>query len=85
MTHHSPLKILFIISSFGIISSCIPGFLAKPTATPLPPTLTPPQSRGRSAICLGQEPDSLYPYGTVSPVSKRVMDVIFYGTCVSPG
>ena len=58
---------------------CIPGFLSRPTATPLPPTLTPTPLPRTLTICLGQEPDSLYPYGTVSPASQVILNAIFNG------
>lgn len=62
-----------------LISSCMPGFLAKPTATPLPPTTTPTPIPRTLTICLGQEPDSLYLYGSISPASQRVLDVLYFG------
>ncbi len=73
-------KTLFsILPVLILISSCMPGFLAKPTATPLPPTATPTPVPRTLTICLGQEPDSLYLYGTISPAAQRVMDVLYFG------
>ena len=73
-------KSLFLILPVLIfISSCMPGFLAKPTATPLPPTATPTPVPRTLTICLGQEPDSLYLYGSISPASQRIFDVLYFG------
>lgn len=71
-----PFSLLFMAALFA---SCVPRFLAKPTSTPLPPTVTPTPTPRTLTICMGQEPDSLYPYGTLSIVSRRVMGVIFFG------
>ena len=78
LTKHKK-KFFSILPILILISSCMPGFLAKPTATPLPPTATPTPVPRTLTICLGQEPDSLYLYGTISPASQRVMDVLYFG------
>jgi peptide/nickel transport system substrate-binding protein len=83
MTHHFSFKIFLIVLLTALFTSCIPGLMAKPTATPLPPTLTPTPVPRTFTVCLGQEPDSLYPYGSVSPVLKRILDVIYFGSLVS--
>lgn len=74
--------LLSLLPVLIFISSCMPGFLAKPTATPLPPTATPTPVPRTLSICLGQEPDSLYRYGTISPASQRVMDVLYFGSLI---
>ena len=80
MSHHKSLILIFIFLIISLLIGCIPGFLIKPTATPLPPTLTPTPMPRTLTICLGQEPDSLYPYGTVSPVSQIILNAIFNGS-----
>ena len=80
MSHHKSLLLIFIFLIFSLLIGCIPGFLIKPTATPLPPTLTPTPMPRTLTICLGQEPDSLYPYGTASPVSQIILNAIFNGS-----
>jgi peptide/nickel transport system substrate-binding protein len=69
------LLLLFII----LIVGCVPGFIFGPTATPIPPTLTPTPLPRTLTICLGQEPDSLYIYGTVSPASQIILRALFNG------
>ncbi len=70
------ISILFIIAFF---SACIPGLTVRPTATPIPPTVTPTPLPRTLKICLGREPDSLYPFGTSSQVSWDVLDAVFDG------
>ncbi len=76
--HHYKKTVLFLLFLFVFsIVGCIPGFLIKPTATPFPPTPTPmPRTL---TVCLGQEPDSLYLYGTVSPASQMILKALFSG------
>jgi len=80
MSHHKSLIFIFIFLIISLLIGCIPGFLIRPTATPLPPTLTPTPLPRTLTICLGQEPDSLYPYGTVSPASKIILATLFNGS-----
>lgn len=77
---HIKLNKLFfsLLTILMVISGCMPGFLVKPTATPLPPTVTPTPLPRTLTICLGQEPDSLYLYGSISPASQRVREVIYF-------
>ena len=77
-------KTLFpLLLVFMLVSSCMPGFMAKPTTTPLPPTVTSTPIPRTLTICLGQEPDSLYLYGSISPASRRVMDVLYFSGLTS--
>jgi peptide/nickel transport system substrate-binding protein len=85
MSNKKPLLLIFLFLITSLLVGCIPGFLLGPTATPLPPTLTPTPLPRTLNICLGQEPDSLYPYGTVSAVSHLVMDSLFYGSLDKEG
>jgi peptide/nickel transport system substrate-binding protein len=76
--HHQKLPVFFLLFLFVFsIVGCIPGFLIKPTATPIPPTPTP--TPRTLTICLGQEPDSLYIYGTVSPISQIILKALYNG------
>jgi peptide/nickel transport system substrate-binding protein len=78
--HQYKIPVLFLLFLFVlIIVGCIPGFLTRPTATPLPPTLTPTPVPRTLTICLGEEPDALYIYGTVSPASQIVLKTLFNG------
>lgn len=74
------IKIITFVWLLTFFTACLPGFLAQPTTTALPPTVTPTPVPRTFTICLGQEPDSLYLYGTVSPASQRVLDVIYFGS-----
>jgi peptide/nickel transport system substrate-binding protein len=77
MTHKNIIKIPAAMLLVLLITSCIPGLLAKPTATSLPPTVTPTPAPRILTICLGHEPDSLYPYGAVDPLSQKILKVLF--------
>ncbi len=49
------------------------------TAAPTPlPTATPVPER-TLVICLGQEPDSLYPYGSRTEVAQSVLQAVYDG------
>lgn len=71
-----PLSLIFILS---FLAGCIPGGLFGPTLTPLPPTATPTPVPRTLTVCLGQEPDSLYLYGTLSKASQQVLQAIYDG------
>jgi peptide/nickel transport system substrate-binding protein len=49
-----------------------------PTATPVPPTPTPVPPK-ELTICLGKEPESLYPYLANSMAAQEVLQLIFNG------
>jgi peptide/nickel transport system substrate-binding protein len=79
MSNIKSLRLIFIFLLFTLLIGCIPGFLIRQTATPLPPTLIPTPIPRTLRICLGQEPDSLYTYGTGSPVSQIILKAIYNG------
>ena len=70
-----PALALFFILVF---SACQALGLGEPTPTPLPPTPTalPPSEL---TICLGYEPDSLYPYALSSQAARDVLQAIYDG------
>jgi len=70
------LSVLLVLIAF---IGCAPGGLFGPTLTPLPPTATPTPLPRTLTICLGQEPDSLYLYGTLSAASRLVLQAIYDG------
>ncbi|HUV16110.1 MAG TPA: ABC transporter substrate-binding protein, partial [Pelolinea sp.] len=49
-----------------------------PTPTPFPPTPTPLPPKELN-ICLGYEPESLYPYAAASQAARNVMQAIYDG------
>ncbi len=50
----------------------------QPTITP-PPVITPPPSPRTLTICLGQEPNTLYPYGNLNAAAQSVLAAIDNG------
>ena len=77
----SPTILLILL----FLAGCMPGGLFGPTLTPLPPTATPTPVPRTLTICLGQEPDSLYLYGTISTASQQVLQAIYDGPFDSQG
>ena len=71
--------LLFFVLLISLLVSCIPGFLFNPTSTPMPPTATPTPLPRTLTICLGQEPDNLYAFGTSSPAAWSVLAAIYDG------
>lgn len=49
------------------------------TETPTLPTATPQPAETSLTICLGQEPDSLYPFGELNPAARNVLAAIYDG------
>ena len=67
--------IIFISLAFAI-SACQVLNPVPPTATPIPPTPTPLPPK-ELTVCLGSEPESLFPYLANSADAKLVMQAIF--------
>ena len=67
-----------IISIFLFLSSCQVFNKFEPTPTPLPPTPT-PLPPTELTICLGSEPESLYPYAITSQAANDVLQAIYDG------
>ena len=75
------MKKYIITLSFAIIlllSACQNLGLLEPTATPIPPTPT-PLPPTELTICLGTEPDSLYPYALSSETAAEILQLIYSG------
>lgn len=71
-------KSALIIALAFALSACQVLKPLPPTATPVPPTPTPLPPR-ELTVCLGSEPESLYPYRANSADAKLVMQAIFDG------
>ncbi len=57
-----------------------PSATPEPTASPTPePTASPTPEPRRLNVCLSEEPDSLYIYGTDSPAARHVWEAIYDG------
>jgi peptide/nickel transport system substrate-binding protein len=77
-----------LISSFMalfLLASCapqreteIPTLPDAPTETPAP-LLTPTPAARALNICLGEEPTTLYPYGSLNAASRSVLSAIYDG------
>ena len=61
-----------------LLSACQNLGLFQPTATPIPPTPT-PLPPTELTICLGTEPDSLYPYALSSETARDITQLIYSG------
>ncbi len=69
---------------FLILSACAPQATESPlvseTPTATPPPLPTPTPASRSlTVCLGDEPTSLYPYGSLSSSARSVLSAIYDG------
>ena len=69
--------IIIIVLAFAV-SACQVLSPVPPTATPIPPTPTPIPPK-ELTVCLGSEPESLFPYKANSADAKLVMQAIFDG------
>jgi len=69
---------LWSILCIFLLTGCQSLGLLEPTATPNPPTATtvPPTEL---TICLGVEPESLYPYSATSQAAQDVLQAIYDG------
>lgn len=82
------MRVLVGVVSFALIlTSCTPQVTEIPivaeTATPPPPSLTgtvttTPAVRSLT-VCLGEEPNTLYPYGNLNSAARSVLSAIYDG------
>jgi peptide/nickel transport system substrate-binding protein len=75
------LKALTSLSLLAILVLCTACAepTIPPTPTPLPPTPSPTPEPKVLTICLAEEPDSLYVYGTDRPAAQHVWQAIYDG------
>jgi peptide/nickel transport system substrate-binding protein len=79
---HSSFFLLIIVL---LLSACAPQGTGTPiippppTETSLPPLPTPTPAPRSLTICLGEEPNTLYPYGSPNSAARSVMSAIFDG------
>ena len=81
--NRSTILILLIIISL-VLPACAPQETEVPvlpqTPTETPPPLPTPTPASRSLkICLGDEPDTLYPYGGLNSAARSVLSAIYDG------
>jgi len=73
-----------LVFLFLLLTACapqateVPAVIETPTATP-PPLPTPLPAPRSLTVCLGDEPDSLYPYGNLSSSARSVLSAIYDG------
>jgi len=86
LTKSPVVKMLVLVTAIlTLLAACQPNAVLTPTAvatgnptqTPIPPTATPePRSL---VICLGQEPSTLYMYGSSSKAMWSVLEAVYDG------
>src|SRR5687768_6372871 len=68
-----------------ILSACIPQVTdipvipVTPTVSQLTPIVTPTPAQRSLTICLGEEPNTLYPYGNLNSAARSVLSAIYDG------
>lgn len=77
-THRS----IYLLMISLILSACAPQVTEIPliveTSTPLP-LITPTPAPSSLTICLGEEPNTLYPYGNLNSSARSVLSAIYDG------
>jgi peptide/nickel transport system substrate-binding protein len=76
-------KIVYILLVFLIISACTPQLTEIPVI-PQTPTVTTPLVTSTPAprsltVCLGEEPNTLYPYGNLNSAARSVLSALYDG------
>ena len=68
-----------------ILSSCVPQVTEIPVLPPTPiasqatPIFTPTPAPRSLTVCLGEEPNTLYPYGSLNSAARSVLSAIYDG------
>lgn len=66
-----------------ILPACAPQVTEVPviveTSTPVPPLFTPTPVTRSLTVCLGEEPNTLYPYGSLNSSARSVLSAIYDG------
>ena len=69
---------LAILASLVLCTACT-GPTVPPTPVPLSPTPSPTPEPKILTVCLPDEPDSLYLYGSGSPAARHIWQAIYDG------
>lgn len=76
-------KYISIILILVILSACTPQVTEIPilpeTPTAIPPLFTPTPVSRSLTVCLGEEPNTLYPYGSLNSAARSVLSAIYDG------
>lgn len=75
--HISIILILMILSACAPQATEIPTLPETPTA--IPPLFTPTPVSRSLTVCLGEEPNTLYPYGSLNSAARSVLSAIYDG------
>ena len=76
------------VSAFLILimlSACVPQVTEIPVTSPTPvasqptPIFTPTPAQRSLTICLGEEPNTLYPYGSLNSAARSVLSAVYDG------
>ncbi len=82
MNSHSAKALVPVFLLALILSACAPTPVVTPfvTETPTPtPVFTPTPAVRSLTVCLGEEPNSLYPYGNLNSAARSVLSAIYDG------
>ncbi len=75
--------LIFLVILALAVQACAPQVTEIPviaeTQTLLPPTITPTPAPRSLTVCLGEEPNTLYPYGNPNSAARSVLSAIFDG------
>src|SRR5918996_1683080 len=77
--HISVFLILFILSACAPQVTNIPVIPVTPIVSQPTPIFTPTPAQRSLTICLGEEPNTLYPYGSLNAAARSVLSAIYDG------
>ncbi|NWG07148.1 MAG: hypothetical protein HXY35_10760 [Chloroflexi bacterium] len=72
------LLLVLTVTSCSPRETEIPVAPQTPTGTPPPPVTPTPASRSLT-VCLGDEPETLYPYGSLNSAARSVLSAVYDG------
>ncbi len=76
-------KLPFLLIALIVVTACLTPQLQAATSTPAAtqlPTVTPiSETPGILTVCLGQEPNTLYPFGELNAAARSVLAAIYEG------
>jgi peptide/nickel transport system substrate-binding protein len=75
----SVFLILLILSACAPQVTDIPVIPVTPTVSQSTPIVTPTPAQRSLTICLGEEPNTLYPYGSLNAAARSVLSAIYDG------
>ncbi len=77
--HIFTLLLIIAIVLGGCFPSQFTAEVSTPPPTPLPSRTPPPPEPISMTVCLGQEPNSLYPFGELNAAARSVLAAIYNG------